>query len=287
MNKYKVYVDLSADIELEFAKNNDIGFIPMQYSLGDDFRTSSFVETDEVLKAFYDSQRKGDLTKTTQITPFAYEELLSPVLESGVSVLYLPLSSGLSQTYNSALLAKRNLKEKYPNVDLVVVDSLAATGGLGVLASKAIENQKNGMSLEENAKVMTEYVKRIKHWFSVEDLMYLKRGGRISGATAILGSALKIKPILTINEEGKLDTIAKKHGTKQAISYLVDRFFETRDENEKCVYICHADCIENANMLKEKVLEKDSALEIHICMLSPIIGAHTGPGMCAICHFGK
>lgn len=287
MSNYQIFIDLSGDIDVNFAKENNIGLIPMQYSLGDDFRTAEYVESDEVLKKFYDSQRNGDLTKTTQITPYLYEEFFKPLCEKGISILYIPLSKGLSKTYESALLAKTTIEEEYPNVKVAVVESLAATGGIGVLAQKAVENQNNGMSLEENFNDINNKMKTIRHWFLVEDLKYLKRGGRISATTAILGTALKIKPILEVNNEGKLDTIAKMHGSKKAALYLVDKFKETRDENEKCVYISHADNLELANFVKEKLLEIDNALDIKVCMLSPIIGAHTGPGMTAICHFAK
>lgn len=287
MKDYQIFVDLSADVFIDVAKENNIGFVPMQYSLGEEFRTSKYIETDETLKLFYNSQRNGDLTKTTQVTPFAYEEFFTPYCEKGINILYFPLSSGLSKTYESALLAKNALEEKFPNIKIEVVDSLAATGGIGVIVDKAIKNKNSGMTLEENANVMKEYIKRIKHWLFVEDLKYLKRGGRVSAATAFIGTALKIKPIIKVNEVGKLDTIAKKHGSKQAALYIIDLFEQTRDENEKCVYIAHADNIEMANFIKDKLLSKYPDLEIYTIMLSPIIGAHTGPDMCAICHFGK
>ncbi|MGM9971501.1 MAG: DegV family protein [Anaeroplasmataceae bacterium] len=174
MNDYQIFVDLSADVNVSFAKENNIGLIPMQYSLGDDFRTASYLESDEVLKAFYDSQRKGDFTKTTQITPYVYEEFFKPYCQKGIDILYMTLSSGLSKTYESALLAASNLHDEYPNVKISIIDSLSATGGLGVLCDLAVRNKNNGMNLEDNTQSIIGATHRIKHWFLVEDLNYLK-----------------------------------------------------------------------------------------------------------------
>lgn len=287
MNNYMIFVDLSADMTIEFAKKNNIGFVPMQYSLGEDYKTATSLESDEDLKKFYDSQRGGDLTKTTQITPFFYQEFFKDYLDKGIDILYFTLSSGLSKTYESALLARTTLLKEYPNAKIEVIDSLAATGGLGVLAQKAVDNMNNGFDIEKNALSMREYVKKINHWFLVPDLQYLKRGGRVSSTSAFVGSALKIVPILEINKIGKLDTIAKKRGIKLAAAYLVEKFINLHDENEKCVYVCHADNIQVAKTIKDKLLDYDNSLDVRITMLNPIIGAHTGPGMCAICCFGK
>lgn len=287
MKNYQIIIDLSADIKIEYAKDNDIALIPMQYSLGEEFKTAKYLESDEVLKEFYDSQRKGDFTKTTQITPFIYEEFFRPYLEKEIDIIYLPLSSGLSKTYESALIAKNNLKEEFPNSKIFIVDSLSATGGIGLLATLAVNNRNNGMIIEDNAKCLEELTHKMNLWLMVEDLNYLKRGGRVSATSAFVGSLLGIKPILRVNEKGKLDTVAKMHGRKKAAMYLVNKFIETRDESVKDVFVCHADNIEYANYIKDKLLEFDKTLNITICMLSPIIGAHTGPGMCCVCYIGK
>lgn len=287
MNDYKIFVDLSADMTIDFAKKNDIQFIPMQYSLGNDFRTATFLEEDEDLVKFYNSQRGGDFTKTTQITPFYYEEFFTPYLEKGIDILYFTLSSGLSKTYESALLAKANLLEAFPNAKIEVIDSLAATGGLGILAEYAVNYKNALMPIEEASKELNLLTKKLKHWFLVPDLNYLKRGGRVSAATAFVGTALKITPILEINKEGKLDTIAKKRGMKLAANQLIDYYTELHDESCNSVYICHGDNLEIATYIKEKLLELNPNLDIKITFLNPIIGAHTGPGMVVICTIGK
>lgn len=287
--KYLIFADASADIDKNFGDENDIHYIPMEYSLGDDMRTCKGVEPEEIMKAFYNGQRKGDFTKTSQISPYLYREYLEPYFKEGYSVLYLCLSSGLSSTYQSALLAKEELKEDYPDLDFYPIDTLAATGGMGVLAEHAVRNLKAGMTIEENYNDLVKCTANIRHWFMVEDLMYLKRGGRVSATTAVVGSALNIKPILKIDENGKLVTIAKKRGNKAAMGELVELFKNNYDESAKddVISIVHADAAEGAEEIKNKLLEIYPGLTIRIGYLSPIIGAHTGPGMIAICHMGK
>jgi DegV family protein with EDD domain len=251
-------------------------------------RTSTGPEDAAVLKAFYDGQRGGDLTKTSQITPFQYEEYFEPYLKEGFSILYLALSSGLSSTFSAACLASETLKEKYPELDVIPVDSKAATGGMGILIEQALKNREQGVSLEENAKALKAYVTKIKHWFLVQDLNYLKRGGRVSSTTAFVGSMLNIKPILKIDENGKLTTIAKKRGNKMAVQALFELFKEHYDEQiTDTIYLCDADCKELSTLLAEELHKTFPNLEIKQTTLCPIIGAHTGPGMLAICHLGK
>ena len=288
MNKYVIMMDVSGDIVEESLKQWDLKFIPMQYSLGEEMRTSYGPEDADVLKRFYDGQRHGDLTKTSQITPFQYEEYFEPYLKEGFSILYLALSSGLSSTYSAACLASESLKEKYPELDVFPIDSLAATGGMGVLIEEALKNRENGMSVEENYKVISSLVPKIKNWFLVQDLNYLKRGGRISSTSAMFGSMLNIKPILKIDEVGKLTTIAKKRGNKMAVQALFDYFKEHFDSSiSKTVYLCNADCKELGELLAQKLKEAYPDIEVKQTTLSPIIGAHTGPGMLILSHLGK
>ncbi|MCM1557830.1 MAG: DegV family protein [Anaeroplasma bactoclasticum] len=288
MSKYVILMDVSGDIDKKTLEQWDLKFIPMQYSLGEEMRTSTGPELEEVLKLFYDGQRKGDLTKTSQITPFQYEEYFEPYLKDGYSILYLCLSSGLSSTYNAACLAKESLKEKYPNLDVYPIDTLAATGGMGVLAEIALKNREKGLSIEENRDDLLSLIPRQRNWFLVQDLKYLKRGGRISATTAVFGTMLNIKPILKIDDDGKLTTISKKRGNKMAVQALVDYFKEYYDpQAPNLVYICNADCKDLGDMLAFILLKEFPNLEIKQATLSPIIGAHTGPGMLILSHIGK
>lgn len=285
---YLIFADVSIDIDKKFAAENDVRYIPMEYSLGEEIFYCTEPENDEMMHNYYDKLRNKIKTQTTQITPNKYIDIFEPLVKEGKSILYISLSSGLSNTYDSACLAVQNLKEDYDNVNIEVVDSLGATGGMGLLAESAVENRDNGMTLEENANWLREHTKKLRHWVKVEDLMYLMRGGRVSATSAIMGTALNIKPILTINKEGKLVTVDKKRGNKQAIKSLLDKFAEDFDASvSNVVYINCADCIEDAKMLKEKVLEIKPYVEVRITMLSPIIGAHTGPDMIALIYYGS
>ncbi|MBP5445967.1 MAG: DegV family protein [Acholeplasmatales bacterium] len=287
MQDYKIFIDLSADIDAQFVNDNNIGFVPMEYKIGEETKISSFVETDEVMKEFYKAMKDGKVTSTSQISPYKYIEFFTDYLEEETDILYLPLSSGLSQTNSSANMAKEELKKRYPNRKIIIVDTLSATAGVSILANIAVENKKKGLTIEENAKIVADAVSHVRVSFLVETLTYLKRGGRIKASTAFIAGALNIKPIIIMNSEGKLETIAKKHGTKKAESYLVEKFNNEWDPAYKLVYISHADCIDTANAIKEKLLEAHKDLEIKIVMISPIIGAHVGPGMCAICNMAK
>lgn len=287
MEQYCIMMDVSGDIEEELIQKYSLRFIPMEYSLGDEMRVCHDKEPEEVLKRFYDGQRGGDLTRTTQINPQIYEENFESILKMGTSILYLCLSGGLSQTYQSALKAKAALKEKYPDADVFVVDSLAATGGMGVLCERACRNRAKGMSVQENFEDIVAATGKVRHWFMVRDLMYLKRGGRIGAATAVVGSLLGIRPILKIDETGKLVTIDKKRGDNGAVNALVERFRQTYDGGDDVVYIIHSDAADLAASLKNKIQAEYPEVTIRESMLSPIIGAHTGPGMIAVCHIGK
>jgi len=285
--EYLIFTDASADYNAEMAKENGLVCIPMGYSLGDDMRTSEGNVDAETIKAFYDGQRGGDLTQTTQISPFMYVDFLTPYFEKGYSVLYLSLSSGLSSTFQSANVAKEELKEKFPNQDFYPVDSLAATGGMGVLLERAVRNKKNGMSLEDNYKDISDAAHRIKHVFMVQDLMYLKRGGRVSAATAVVGTALNVKPILIIDENGKLVTIAKKRGEKAGMAALIEYFEENNADLNEHIYLTDGDAKDFSNSIKEKLLEAHPEALVNQESLSPIIGAHTGPNMISICFLSK
>lgn len=285
---YLIYSDVSLDIDMEFAKANDIRFVPMEYMLGDEAFYCTEPESNETMHNYYDKLRNKVTTRTSQITPQHYYDVFEPLVKEGNAIIYLCLSSGLSDTYSSANVARGMLLEDYPDARLELVDSYGATGGMGILAECAANNRTAGMALEENAQWLRDNALKIQYWFKVEDLMYLMRGGRVSAATAIAGTVLGIKPILTINNQGKLDTIDKKRGNKLAMKNLIERFEATYDSSlGTLVYISCADCMDEAELLKASLLEAHPELTIRITMLSPIIGAHTGPDMLSLIHFGN
>ena len=269
---YVIFMDVSGDISEEAAKKYNLNFIPMQYSLNGEMRMSYGIESKEILKKFYDGQRNGDLTMTSQITPFMYKEYFKDTLEAGKSILYIALSSGLSSTYQSCLLAIDELKEEYPNCDIYCVDSLSATGGMGVIVERAFCNREKGLSLEDNYKDLCAMTKGVHCLFMVEDLSYLKRGGRVSATTAFVGSMLNIKPILCVDKNGKLITINKKRGMKAGAHYLVELLKENYTGND-CIYVCNADNQEIADLVCNLIKEELKDVTVKQTILSPIIGA--------------
>lgn len=284
---YEIYTDASADIDPVFLAKSGVKFVQMRYTVGEEERTCSSLETEEFLKKFYDAQREGKTTQTSQITPNTYMEEFEPLLKEGKSVLYLSLSSGLTKTFDSVQLAARELAQDYTQAKVVPVDTLSATGGMGLLVEKAVENRENGMSIEENAKWLEEHVQKVVLWFMVDDLMYLKRGGRIPASTAILGAALNIKPLLEVDSEGKLVTVEKKRGSKAALKALAAKYAKTVDKQMgERVYIVHGDGAEYADELERLVKEENPNVDITKMMLCPVIGSHTGPGMTAVIYWG-
>lgn len=284
---YLIVMDASADIDSKVFIEEDIRFIPMQYSLNEEMRESKGIESEELLKSFYDSQRSGELTKTTQITPYQYINFFSKLLNEGYSILYLSLSSGLSSTYQSAMLAASELNDEHKDEKVYVVDSLGATGGIGVLLELACKYRKEGKSIEENCALLNNAKLKLHHFFMVQDLMYLKRGGRVSGATAVVGTVLGIKPILKIDENGKLVSFTKRRGNKLALEELAKLFNENYELNDSPIYVVDGDAKELGDFLASEIKKLIPEAVVKRNMLSPIIGAHTGPGLVAVCFIGK
>ncbi len=279
MNDYIVFVDASCDVDLTIEKNGKLSFLSMNYTIDDETFICKGTEKDEALDDFYAKIKSGKMPTTSQITPFVYEEAFSPYLEKGVSVLYLCLSGGLSSTYQSALTAKRILKEKYPNADFLPIDSKLATGGIGVLAERALLNQENGLTVEENAADLEKFVEKIFVCGFVFDLSHLKRGGRIGAATAMLGAMLNIKPVLKITPTGTLEVFDKQRGERKATQKLVD-LYKTLAEptSEYSVVITESNNAEAAEYFAAELQKINPNAKIAIKRLTPIIGAHLGAG---------
>lgn len=285
--KYLIYTDASADVDLERLGKDAISFVPMRYMVGDEERVCTSLESEEFLKKFYQAQREGKDTRTSQITPNSYREAFEPLIKEGISVLYLSLSSGLTKTFDSVCLAARDLAEDYSDAKVVPVDTFSATAGMGLLLERAVANREKGMSIEENAADLQVATQQVAHWFMVDDLMFLKKGGRISASAAVIGSALNIKPILIINPEGKLDTVEKKRGPKMAFKSMIEKFKTHRnDAFGKRVYILNTDAPEYADELEKLVLKELPDADITKMMMCPVIGSHVGPGFCAIVFGG-
>lgn len=286
--KYQLITDASADLIQEFVQEQEIYVVPMNYTLDSKDMVCHGNESIETLKWYYEGERQGMMTGTSQVTPQVYLDFFRKFAEKGESLLYLSLSGGLSGTYDSSQLAANELMEEFPDVEICCVDSRSTTGGILLLMECAAKNREEGMDIKENAAWLEENRLRVCHWFMVEDLMFLKRGGRISGAAAVVGTALNIRPILRIENDGTLVNFLKKRGNKAALNQLVELYDNASEKQEgERICIVHADNEEAADYLEQEVKRLNPSCITNRVMLSPIIGCHTGPGMAAIVHFGK
>lgn len=289
MKSYAIFADAGGDLSPALAAAFDVGYVPMEYTLdGVSARHALSEDLEAVCGTFYDSLRAGKSISTSQITPHIFEETFAPVLEAGQDILYACFSSGISSTWNSAQVASEKLRQAYPERTIRCVDTLSASGGGGVAALYAAVNREQGMSLSENADWLAQRAQAICHWFTVDDLDFLKRGGRISPTLAFVGGMLSIKPVLVILPDGTLSVTGKVRGRRAAMRSLVDSYRAHRTEEPgQIILISHAGCPEQGQELLEMVrAEAPDGARLYLVPLSPIIGAHTGPHMMAVCHLG-
>ncbi len=285
---YEIYVDASIDVENSYITDNNIHFIPMKYMIDDQEYVMDRQQTEEELDHFYQKMKDGSITGTSQITPYTYEQVFRKEAEQGHDVLYLCLSSGLSSTYASSLNAAQSVMEDFPDVKIESVDTLGATGGVGLLLMQAIKGRDEGKTISENAAYLRQIAPDIGFWFMVEDLEYLKRGGRVSATAAFAGNVLNLKPVLKINDEGKLINISKQRGVQRAVKYLLECYEGSYDDTiSSDVIVAHAVCKERAEKMRDEILRINPGAKVQICPMGPVIGSHTGPGFAAIIHFGN
>ncbi len=238
-------------------------------------------------KEFYEKLRGGAMPTTYQVTGEMAKAHIEQPLKSGRDVLVLAFSSGLSGTAGGFMVAARDLRKEYPNRKIIVVDSLAASMGEGLLLYYAVQKANEGASIEDTAAYLENLKLHICHQFTVDNLFHLKRGGRVSGATAIVGSILKIKPIMHVDDNGKLVAVGKAIGRKKSLHTLVDRVVETSDmEKGDPIFISHGDCIEDVEYVKELLAKKFPATKIMVNYVGAVIGSHSGCGTLAIFHKG-
>lgn len=238
--------------------------------------------------AFYNRMREGGVAKTSAVNPEGFIEVFEPILAAGDDILYIGFSSGLSTTCNSGRIAAEKLMEKYPECKITVIDSLSASAGFGMLVYLAVKKKNEGATLDENAEYVTSLIPHMCHWFTVDDLVYLKRGGRISPTVAFVGGVLGIKPVLHMDLEGHLINKFKVRGRRASIKALADKLGELMtDKSQGPVFICHADCEDDAALLSSMIKET-YGLDTDITVFTgPVIGAHSGPGTLALFFIGN
>ncbi len=286
MSDYKIISDSCCDLPKSMLQELDLTVAPLRVL----FRGQNLADSveDDKIKEIYRGLRDGEDAKTSAVNPEGWVEAMEPVLAGGQDVLVLAFSSGLSTTYQSAVIAAQELREKYPQRKIQVVDTLAAALGQGLLVWYTCKKRDEGLSLEELTAWVESHKLNLAHWFTVDDLMYLKRGGRVSAATALVGTMLQIKPILNVDNEGHLINVAKVRGRKAALAGLVKKMVELGEGfDQEMVFICHGDCMEDAQALKTMVMEQTGAQNVMIGNLGAVIGSHAGPGTVSLFFMGK
>ena len=239
--------------------------------------------TDESIHEIYDAMRNGKLLKTAQVTPEMWENCFRELLGAGHDVLTIAFSSGLSGTCSAAFMAADEVRADYPNQRLYVIDSLQASAGEGLMVHYALQNRANGISIEDNAAWLESNVQNFVAWFTVDDLMHLHRGGRVSATSAIVGSLVRIKPIMRVDENGKLAVYEKAAGRKRSIRILADKIkADIVDPENQIIHISHGDCLDEAQSLAEMLKDALPIKGVRISYVGSVLGAHTGPGVIAV-----
>lgn len=282
MQDYVIITDVTCDLPQELIDEHNLIVMPMQYSVDDKNYTNYPDFREQALKDFYADMEAGKVTHTVQLNSEVYKDTYKKYLEEGKDILGVIFSSGLSGSFNSARIAVEELKQEYPESKILIVDTLAASTGEGMIALKAALNKEAGMSLEENHKAIEDIKLHVAHWFTVSNLEYLRRGGRVSNAAAYAAKVLNIKPVLHVDNEGHLIPVSKKIGRKNSIKEIIKQYEETHDEESDTIIISHAECLEDANFLKQLVLEVSSPKNIIMSNIGTVIGSHSGPGTLAL-----
>ena len=286
MSEFVIVTDSACDIKPEMLREWGVQHEPLTFRFNDS--EAEYADGSVDIKEFYDKMRVGGVAKTAAVNVETFSRRFEKYLENGVDVLYLGFSSGLSTTYNSGRIAAEQLREKYPERKIVTVDTLAASAGYGLLVYLAVQKKNGGATIEETAAFAEETKLSICHWFTVDDLVYLKRGGRVSATTAFVGNALGIKPVMHVDNEGHLINITKVRGRRTAIAALADRYTElaVEPENGK-VFISHGDCLGDVQELEKILKERHNVSVDVITDVGAVIGSHSGPGTLALFFVGK
>ena len=287
MRDYILMTDSCCDMTAQLAEELDLTVLPLSLEMGG-ATYRNYLDGREIgFSDFYRRARAGELATTSAISVGDFEAAMRPVLESRKDILCLCFSSALSTTYQSAVIAAQEMQEAYPEGKVYVVDTLCASLGQGLLVYLCAQQKQAGKSLEE----LRDYAEATKgsvcHWFTVDDLNHLKRGGRISAATALFGSMLSIKPVLHVDDGGHLVAVSKSRGRRASLTALVDRMEQTAIEPAKqTVFISHGDCLEDAQFVADEIRRRMGVKDIRINYIGPVIGNHAGPGTLALFFLG-
>ena len=285
MSEFIITADSTVDLPKEYLQEKNIPIMALTYILdGVTYEDGNGLTGEE----FYNKIREGAMPTTSQVNPEQARDALEPFVKEGKDIIHIAFTSGLSGSYNSVRIAAEELAEEYPERKIVVIDSLCAAMGEGMLLYKAIELKEQGKSFDEIVEWVENNKLHVCHDVTVDDLFHLHRGGRVSKTSAIVGSMIKIKPIIHVNDEGKLIVIGKERGRKKSLMTLVDRMEEKMKGYENDVFmIVHGDAPEDAEFVKNEMIKRFGVTNIMINCLGSVIGSHTGPGVVAIFYMGE
>ena len=286
MANFVIYTDSACDIDRDILASWGVPYRSLTFRFSDSEKEYS--NDDMPVKQFYDKMRAGGVAKTAAVNSESFAQEFEKILSEGNDLLYLGFSSGLSTTFNSARLAAGELKDRYPERKIIVIDTLAASAGQGLIVYLAVKEKEKGASIEEVAAFVEQLIPRMGIWFTVDDLVYLKRGGRVSPTAAFVGNLLGIKPVLYMDDAGHLIPVLKVRGRKNAITALADKYTEMAAcREEGSIFISHGDCLADAQALSDIIASRHGVKAQIIADVGPVIGAHSGPGTLALFFVGN
>ena len=287
MREYVIMTDSCCDLTDQMARELELEVLPLTMHMDGQDYPNDLAGTAISNQEFYKRIRAGKLATTSAVNVGQFQDAMRRVLESGRDIVCVCFSSALSTTYQSAVIAAEDLRAEFQEAEIHVVDSLSASLGQGLLLYLAVEQKRKGLTAAELAKWVEDNRLTVCHWFTVDDLNFLKRGGRVSATTALLGTMLSIKPIMHTSDEGKLVPVSKARGRKAAIAALLDKIEALGIHPEKqTMFICHADCEEDAKAVAQTIQDRFGTPTVHINYIGPVIGSHTGPNTMGIFFVG-
>lgn len=286
---YTIITDSCSDLNHGIVEQfSNLVILPMSYTISGVTCSEAPVDEGDV-KRFYERLRNGEMCTTAQVSPGEFYQAYLPLAKAGVPILSVQFSSALSGTYNAACMARSMVLEECPDAEIEVVDTLGASAGEGLMVYDALKNREKGMTVHENAEWLRARVQNYVQWFTVDDLQFLKRGGRCSPSSAFFGSMLSIKPVLHVDAEGRLIARQKVRGRHQALKALAAKFGELSESADQVVFISHGDCLEDAEYVKNQLVHAYGCKpeNVILSMIGPVIGSHSGPGTVAFFFRGK
>lgn len=287
MRDFVIMTDSCCDLTAEMAVDLDLTVLPLSLNMGETLYHNYLDGRELDFHAFYKRLRAGETATTSAVSVGEFSAEMRKILESGRDILCICFSSALSTTYQSAVIAAQDLTSEFPEAKIDVIDSLSASLGQGLLIYHCVQEKRAGKSLEEVRDFAEKTKLHLCHWFTVDDLYHLKRGGRISATTALFGSMLSIKPVMHVDNNGQLIPVSKSRGRKASLTALVDHMEQSAIHPEnQTIFISHGDCIQDANFVAEEIKRRFGNTDIHINYVGPVIGNHSGPGTMALFFLG-